>query len=116
MRKAEQFWDASQLVEAFVEDEAIGDAYVTLCVHAGIAAADVVCCVRLAAHPYGERHADALATLQCASPGLEKPLAVLLALKTRSGYGHEATGVADRRRVARATGALLLAARLAMGE
>ena len=44
LRKAEQFWDAAESIRELADDEAeIGDVYVTLCVHAGIAAADVVC-------------------------------------------------------------------------
>lgn len=41
VRKAEQFLDAAEVVRDFADDEAeVGDAFVTLCVHAGIASAD----------------------------------------------------------------------------
>jgi hypothetical protein len=44
-RKAEQFLAAAQTVRELADDEAgVGDAFVTLCVHAGVAAADVLCC------------------------------------------------------------------------
>jgi len=42
MAKAKQFVDAAETVEALADDpNDVADAYVTLCVHAGIAAADV---------------------------------------------------------------------------
>jgi hypothetical protein len=57
MRKAEQFWDAAESVRELADDEAeIGDVYVTLCIHAGIAATDVVCCNALGEHAVGEDH------------------------------------------------------------
>lgn len=54
LAKAEQFSAAAETVEILAdEDSDIGDAFVTLCVHAGIAAADVVCCARLGVHAPG---------------------------------------------------------------
>jgi hypothetical protein len=48
LRKAEQFMEGADTIREFADDEGdIGDAYVTLCVHAGIAAADVICCIAL---------------------------------------------------------------------
>jgi hypothetical protein len=64
--KASQFMDAAETIREFADEEAeIADAYVTLCVLAGIAAADVICCSRLGRHARGEvkgpgRAADAL--------------------------------------------------------
>jgi hypothetical protein len=61
LRKAEQFVDAAETVREFADDELdVADAYVTLCVHAGIAAADVICCVSLGVHAVGESHSEAL--------------------------------------------------------
>ena len=43
LKKAEQFAQAAETVQEFADEgDDIGDAYVTLCVHAGIAAADVI--------------------------------------------------------------------------
>lgn len=39
------------------------DAYVPLCVHAGIAASDVVCCAKLGEHAQGENHDEAVGLL-----------------------------------------------------
>jgi hypothetical protein len=61
LRKAEQFWEAAEITREFADDEAeVGDAYVTLCVHAGVAAADVICCVALGEHASGEDHTEAV--------------------------------------------------------
>ena len=47
--KANQFLTAAELIASSIEDSDLADAFVTLCVHAGIAASDVICCARLAA-------------------------------------------------------------------
>jgi hypothetical protein len=48
LRKAREFRLAAELVEdGAVDGKGLNDAYITMCVHAGIAAADVVCCRRL---------------------------------------------------------------------
>jgi len=55
LRKAEQFADAANLIQEYVDtDDDDADAYVTLCVHAGIAASDVICCARLGEHAKGD--------------------------------------------------------------
>lgn len=113
LKKGEQFWDAAELVREFADDEDVGDAYVTLCVHAGIAAADVVCCSRLGRHAQGEKHEEALALLAQADRTLRGHLAALLQLKTRSGYSSQFTATADQKRAGRAAGALMEAARRA---
>jgi hypothetical protein len=60
MAKARQFSDAATLISELASDDSnLGDAYITLCVHAGIAAADVVCCSRLGVHASGQDHAAA---------------------------------------------------------
>ncbi len=42
----------------------LAEAYVTMCVHAGIAAADVICCWRLNVHHQGESHEEAVTLLR----------------------------------------------------
>ncbi|MFD6893254.1 hypothetical protein ACFWB0_01730 [Rhodococcus sp. NPDC060086] len=46
MNKAEQFFDAAAIVNELADNNDL-DAVVTLWVHAGIAASDVICCARL---------------------------------------------------------------------
>jgi hypothetical protein len=115
LRKAEQFVDAAETVREFADDELdVADAYVTLCVHAGIAAADVICCVSLGMHAVGESHSEALALLESVRPDgseLAKSLRALLGMKTRAGYAAEPVAAQDRKRAQRQTERLVRAAR-----
>lgn len=112
LRKAEQFIESAGLV---LDDrpDAVSDAYVTLCVHAGIAASDVICCVRLGEHAQGESHADAVALLRTADEDAAKHLSTLLGLKTKSGYSHMPVTAGELKRAGRAAEALAEAARRA---
>ena len=85
----------------------------TLCVHAGIAAADVICCARLGRHAQGDDHQEAVALLSEADRAQAKYLAVLLDLKTRSGASATPTSKTDQKRAGRAAAALVTAARSA---
>jgi hypothetical protein len=102
LKKAEQFWDAAELVREHADDEAeVGDAYATLCVHAGIAASDVLCCIALREHAIGENHSEALALLRKVRPDgdrLSNALDVLLGMKTIAGYDAAPVSAADRKR------------------
>ncbi len=116
MAKAEQFADAAEVVRQ-VADEAtdVADAYVTLCVHAGIAAADVVCAASLGVHAVGEHHQEAVALLARADKGASRHLAALLGMKTLAGYSHTPVSRDRAVRAGRAMDALLEAARRAPG-
>jgi hypothetical protein len=92
------------------DDDDIGDAFVTLCVHAGIAAADVVCCSILGEHAQGENHAEAVALLARADTSLASRLRVLLAMKTDAGYSHVPMSATDRKKAERAAALLVVAA------
>jgi len=110
--KAEQFARAADIVETLADEDAdVGDALVTLCVHAGVAAADVICCARLGTHARGESHEQAVELLGRVNKELAKALGVLLGLKTRSGYSHITANTTDQKRAKRAMEALLEAAR-----
>lgn len=115
MGKAEQFLDAAESVrELAADEEDMGDAYVTLCVHAGIAAADALCCAALGRHAQGDGHQEAVALLRQVNPGgadLAKALEVLLKMKTRAGYSHVSVNAEDRRRARRRAIDLVEAAR-----
>lgn len=84
LNKARQFREAAQLIG--IDDDNLIDAYITLCVHAGIAAADVIRCARLGAHAQGQDHGDTIRLLEGVDPKLARDLATLLGMKTRSGY------------------------------
>lgn len=115
LRKAEQFLDAAETVREFADDEGeIGDALVTLCVHAGIAACDVLCCIALGEHALGENHNEAIELLTRVRPNgpdLAKSLRPLLGIKTRAGYSHQPVASDDRKRALRHADNLVRAAR-----
>ncbi len=86
---ARQFALAAELIEEFTgepDEGTVNNAYVTLCVHSGIAAADVVCCARLGEYSRGEDHKAAVLLLNKVGKGLGNALARLPALKTAAGY------------------------------
>lgn len=116
MAKAEQFADAAALVHDLAAGTGdVADAYITLCVHAGIAASDVICCARLGRYAQGEGHHEAVALLKTAAPGIERHLGVLLGMKTKAGYSHVVAAADDVKRAGRAVAALLDEARSAHG-
>lgn len=112
LAKAEQFAEAARTVlDLADETDAVADAFVTLAVHAGIAAGDVICCVRLGAYHYGERHQDAIALLKRADSDSAKSLGILLGMKTLAGYSDMPISREKRLRAERAMDALLATAR-----
>ncbi len=114
-RKAEQFMQGAQTIRELADDDGdVGDAYITLCIHAGIAAADVVCCIDLGEHAQGDEHSAAVSHLTKAHPGgkdLSNSLRTLLTMKTRAGYSHQRANASDFKRAQRAAERLLQAAR-----
>lgn len=114
LRKAGSFMDAASVIHEFADqDETIADVYVTLCVHAGIAASDVICCVNIGEHARGESHSDAVELLKKVDKAAAKDLNALLNLKTKSGYSHTAVTTAEFKRAGRAAAALVENARRA---
>lgn len=107
--KAEQFADAASTVRALADEAAdVADAYVTLLVHAGIAASDVICCLRLGEHAMGESHSEAQKLLE--STAGKKPsddLGTLLGVKTKAGYSDRPVSADDLTRAERAAERLL---------
>jgi hypothetical protein len=113
--KAEQFLDAAATLRDLADDEAaVGDALVTLCVLAGIAASDVICCKALGHFVQGEDHLQAITELSKVAPGgkrLGEDLRVLLQMKTRAGYGAPSVTADQRKRAWRRAENLVEAAR-----
>jgi hypothetical protein len=111
-RKAVQFLEAAETVRDFADDEAdVGDAYVTLCVHAGIAAADVLCCRALGHYTEGENHNEAIAELAKVGRQHGRDLRVLLSMKTKAGYSSAPVNADQRKRAWRAAERLVQATR-----
>lgn len=115
LRKAEQFLESAETIRDLADDGAdVGDAFVTLCVHAGIAAADVLCCVALGVHAQGEDHSQAVDLVGRVRPDgeeMSKSLRVLLGMKTKAGYAPQAVNADDRKRALRAAEGLVTTAR-----
>ena len=84
-----------------------------MCVLAGIAAADVICCVRLGEHADGQAHNAAVALLAKVDQKLATSLGILLRQKTDSAYREKASSSAKRRAAKHAAEVLVEAARLA---
>jgi len=104
--------EAASLVRDFADDdEDIADAYTTLCIHAGVAASDVICCTYLGEHAQGENHNEAITLLAKADKDASKHLGVLLGLKTKSGYSHTSVTAEEVKRAGRAAEALVERAR-----
>ncbi len=97
LSKANEFFDAAdQLGEEM--PNAAGDLYVD----AGIAAADVICCVRLGVHSNTGNHNEAVALLKKADSGSERHLNTLLNLKNKAAYTHQDLSSAELKKMNRA--------------
>lgn len=87
LKKAIAFRDAAEVIEQFMNDGTdLRDAYVTLCVHAGIAAADVICMDTLGEYYSGQSHDQAARLLARVDGTDSKQLTALLGMKTKAGY------------------------------
>jgi hypothetical protein len=112
LRKAVEFLDAANLIaDPANEETASSDAFVTLCIQAGIAASDVICCARLGKHAQGQDHNEAVALLSQANSDSAKHLRVLLGMKTKAAYSHTGISTGDAKRAGRAAEALVETAR-----
>jgi hypothetical protein len=113
-RKAEQFLAAAETVRDLADDEAeVGDAFVTLCVHAGIAASDVICCAAHGHFVQGDDHNQAITELTKVKPAGERlgnDLRALLMMKARAGYAAPPVTAEQRKRAWRRAEALVEAA------
>lgn len=110
LAKARQFHLAADTIATLIDDQDVADAYVTLCVHAGIAAADVICCARLGQYHQGDDHQAAVALVTKVDKTAAKNLKTLLDMKTRSGYSATLAPKTDQKRAGRAAAALMQAA------
>lgn len=114
--KAKQFLAAADAIEIVIDYQDIADAYVTMCVHAGIAAADVICCAKLGFHSEGQDHGAAVVLLAKVDTASANQLRTLLGMKTRSGYSAILTAAQDKKRAGRAATALVEAATKVLGQ
>ena len=106
MSKANEFFAAADHLGEEMPNAA-GDLYVD----AGIAASDVICCVRLGVHSNTGNHNEAVALLKRASSGSERHLNTLLNLKNKAAYTHQDLTSAELKKMNRAAEHLVESAR-----
>lgn len=115
LRKAEQFLNTAEALRDLADEEAdVGDALVTLCILAGIAASDAICCRSLGYFVQGEDHNQAIAELSKTSPqgkNLSSDLRALLQMKNRAEYEARPVSADQRKRAWRRAESLVEAAR-----
>jgi hypothetical protein len=116
IKKANQFSSAAELVETFTREEDLADAYVTLCIHAGIAASDVITCERLGEHAQGDDHGEAVSLLAAVDRKLAEDLRALLGMKTKAGYSALPASAEDVKRARRSAKRLVDAAQEAVRD
>ncbi|MGD9754120.1 MAG: hypothetical protein AB7W59_24255 [Acidimicrobiia bacterium] len=105
--------DAAEFMRAAGHLDAEGyhpDVVVTLAVHAAIAAADVICSVRLGKHSADGNHDAAVALLREHDAKLAGDLDTVLRRKQRAGYSDADLTPADSKTVLRSAERLLQAA------
>lgn len=88
MEDAEAFLEAARTIDMLNEDTVYADVIATMAVHAGIAAADAFCLIKLGRHSKSGTHADAVAVMKEAG-GDHMSLSRLLNEKTKAGYNVE---------------------------
>ncbi|WP_423260635.1 hypothetical protein [Herbiconiux sp. 11R-BC] len=112
--KLHQFHEAVNVIRTVVDDDdELIDVVVTLCVHAGIAASDVICLRSLGHYWRSGNHAEAVTHLRRVDPESARLLHELLNLKSRAAYGHDAVTKAQLTKATRAMDRLVEAASLA---
>ena len=111
LSKAVEFFDAAERLEDDMPNAA-GDLFVD----AGIAASDVICCIRLGVHSSSGSHSEAVTLLQTADNGSEKYLSTLLGLKNKAAYTHQALSTAECTKMNRAASQLVEAAKRAVAS
>lgn len=110
--KAIEFWEAACDLDALHPTDK-ADACIQLCILAGIAAADVICCVHLGEHADDQAHNTALVLLRKIDAKLAGHLSILLRQKTASGYRERSSSPANRLLAKRSAEALVEAAKTA---
>jgi hypothetical protein len=108
LAKAKQFSEAADMIATLTDGASeVEDAYITLCVHAGIAAADAICCARLGEHAQGHDHDEGVRLLERVDKKMARHLGTLVKMKTRAGYSAVPSSGAERKQAGRAAEALV---------
>lgn len=110
--KAQHFAEAAELhlPPGDEGDPQGGDIYVTLAVHAGIAAADTICIGALGEYSATGAHEEALKLVGKVDVEARSALSRLLALKTKAGYTHRPVSRRDVQTAEKALDKMMTAA------
>jgi hypothetical protein len=111
LSKAVDFFDAAEHLEDDMPNAA-GELFID----AGIAASDVICCVRLGVHSSSGIHGEAVTLLASADKGSERYLSTLLGLKNKVAYTHQTLSTAECKKMNRAASRLVEAAKRAVAS
>ncbi|BBX82169.1 hypothetical protein [Mycolicibacterium aubagnense] len=111
LANAIEFLEAAEKV--LEHNEAATSASGVLFVDAGIAASDVICCVRLGEYSTGSEHQHAVALLTKVEPSFGKDLSMLLKVKNKVNYTHAALSASECKQMHRAATHLVEAAKAA---
>lgn len=109
LSKAVEFLDAAESLDDD-KPNAAGDLFVD----AGIAASDVLCCIRLGIHSSSGSHNEAANLLGKADKRSEKHLIALLSLKQKAAYTHQSLSADERKKMNRAATHLVEVAKRAV--
>ena len=107
LAKAIEFFEAADLLQYDMPTAAAD-----LFIDAGIAASDVICCLRLGRHSNTGSHHEAITLLNQADPGSDKHLNTLLGLKNKAASTHQALSATECAKMNRAAAHLVDKARL----
>lgn len=111
LSKAVEFFDAAEHLEQEMPTAA-GELFVD----SGIAASDVICCVRLGVHSSSGSHSEAVALLDKADKGSGKHLSALLGLKNKAAYTHLPLSAAECKKMNRSAAHLVELAKRAVAS
>jgi hypothetical protein len=103
-----------EIADRLVTDGFDADVAVTNAVHAGIAASDALCCLRLGERSSDQDHASAAVLLARVDKSLAIELTRLLALKTKAAYETRRVSGADAKAAVRRAAKLIAAASVAL--
>lgn len=103
-----------EVADRLVLEEFDADVIVTNAVHAGIAASDALCCLRLGERSADQDHASATKLLARVDKTLANELTRLLALKTTAAYESRRVGRVEAKSAVRRARKLTAAAEAAL--
>lgn len=109
--KADRLLAAAEALLVVLDDLDLDDAYVRLCLQAGLAGADVLCCRGLGARASGRNPVQAITLLGRVDEPASDRLRLLVSMQAKAEFRAGAISAEDRRSAEQAAAALVAAAR-----